>query len=183
MEDASIEVITGRCRFSVRAVVGGAVVELVGLSLLMTLAGAMGLWRPGILNAAVLSGVSSGLALWATVSLIIAALAGGFIAAVASRSTTAEDGLLHGLLVWATACFTAAVLACLWFMAALSSGIVKLDVVNAMDNRMMLAFFLADTLALVAALMGGAWGARQEAHHVNAVPQQPTSLRASAKPA
>ncbi len=184
MENTSIEVSTGRCRFSARAVVGGAIVELVGISLLMMLAGGLGLWRPGILNAAALSNASSGLALWAAVSLIIAAFFGGFIAALASRSTTAEDGLLHGLLAWAAACITGAVLACTWMMTALATGIAKLDVVNAMDNRMMLVFFAADTLALAAALIGGAWGARQEAHHLGALPQQPSpGLRPTAKPA
>ncbi len=184
MENTSTEIGADRCRFSARAVVGGAIVELVGLSLLMMLAGGVGLWRLGILNAAALSAAGSGLAVWSGVSLILAAFLGGFVAAVASRSSTAEDGLLHGLLAWATACITGAILACTWFMAALATGVAKLDVVNAMDNRMMLAFFIADTLALVAALIGGTWGARQEAHHLRAAPQQPTpGLRPTAKPA
>ncbi len=184
MEGSSIGVTGDRCRFSARAVIGGGVVELVGFSLLMMLAGGVGLWRPGILNAGALSGASSGLALWAAVSLIMAAFVGGFVAAVASRSTTAEDGLLHGLLSWATACITGAVLGCVWLMAALATGIATLDIVGAMDNRMMLAFFFADTLALAAALAGGTWGARQELHHLRAMPQQPSpGLRPTAKPA
>ena len=174
-----------RCRFSARAVVGGAIVELVGLSLLMMLAGGLGLWRPGILNAAALSKMNLGLAVWAGIALIFAAFVGGYVAAIASRSSTPEDGLLHGLLAWATACLTGAILACTWMMTALATGIANVDVVNSMDNRMMLAFFVADTLALGAALIGGTWGARQEAHHVRAVPQQPSAsgLRATAKPA
>jgi hypothetical protein len=66
-------------------------------------------------------------------------------------------------------------------MTALATGIATLDVVNAMDNRMMMAFFVADTLALAAALIGGTWGARQEAHHLRAAPQP--GLRVTARPA
>jgi hypothetical protein len=172
------------CRFSARAVVGGAIVELVGFSLLMMLAGGLGLWRLGILNAAAFSKMSPGLGAWAGIALILAAFVGGYVAAIASRSLTPEDGLLHGLLAWATACITGAVLACTWMMTALATGLANVDIVNAMDNRMMLAFFVADALALGAALIGGTFGARQEAHHLRAVPQQPSpSLRATAKPA
>jgi len=52
-----------------------------------------------------------------------------------------EDGILHGFLSWATACLTAGILACTRFMAALTAGIAKVDAVNAMDKRMMMAFF------------------------------------------
>jgi len=184
METSSIEAGGSRCRFSAHAVVGGAIVELVCVSVLAMLAGGVGLWRPGILDAAAMSNAGSLLALWLGPSLVIAGFLGGFIAAVASRSISAEDGLLHGLLAWATACITAAVLGCTWFMTALATGVAKLEVVNAMDNRMMLAFVVADTLALIAALIGGLWGARQEAHHVRAVPQQPApGLRTTPKPA
>jgi hypothetical protein len=173
-----------RCRFSVRAVAGGAIVELVGLSLLMMLAGGLGL-RPGILNAAALSKMSLGLAVWTAISLILAAFVGGYVAAIASRSLTIEDGLLHGLLAWATACLTGAILACTWMMTALATGVANLDVVNAMDNRMMLAFFVADALALGAALLGGRSGARQEAHHLRAAQPQPAAggFRPTPKPA
>lgn len=164
-----------RCRFSARAVVSGALVDLVGFSILMTLAGGLGLWHPGILNAAALAKMNPALAVWAGVALILGGFAGGFVAAIASNSVTAEDGLLHGLLSWATACLTGAILGCTWLMAALATGIANLDVVNAMDNRMMLAFFAADSLALTAALIGGAIAARREAHHLHAIPQQPSS--------
>jgi hypothetical protein len=129
--------------------------------------------------------MSLGLAVWAGVALILAALAGGYVAAIASRSSTVEDGLLSGLLAWATACLTGAILACTWMMTALATGIANLDVVNAMDNRMMLGFFVADTLALGAALLGGRFGARQEAHHLRAVHAQPAAggFRPTPKPA
>lgn len=151
----------------------------------MMLAGGLGLWRPGILNAAALSKMSVGLAVWAGIALIFAAFVGGYVAAIASRSLTVEDGLLHGLLTWATACLTGAILACTWMMTALATGIANLDVVNAMDNRMMLAFFIADTLALGAALLGGRSGARQEAQHLRAVHSQPAAggFRPTPKPA
>jgi hypothetical protein len=151
----------------------------------MMLAGGLGLWRLGIFNAAALSKMNLGLAVWAGIALILAAFVGGYIAAIASRSLTVEDGLLHGLLAWATACFTAAILACTWMMTALATGIASLDVVNAMDNRMMLAFFVADALALGAALLGGRFGARQEAHHLPATHSQRATgvFRPAPKPA
>ena len=184
METSTIDRDSGRCRFSAHAVVGGAIVELVCVSVLAMLAGGLGLWRPGILDAAAMSNSSSLLALWLGSSLIIAGFVGGFVASTASRSITTEDGFLHGLLTWAIACISASVLGCVWFMSALATGIAKLEVVNAMDNRMMLAFVVADTLALIAALIGGLWGARQEAHHIRTLPQQPsTGLRTTAKPA
>jgi len=184
MDSSPVEEGGRQCRFSAHAVVGGAIVELVCFSVLAMLGGGLRLWRPGILDAAAMSNASSLLALWLGMSLIIAGFVGGFVASAASRSSSAEDGLLHGLLTWATACISAAVLACTWFMSALATGIAKLEVVSAMDNRMMLAFVVADTLALVAALVGGLWGAWQEAHHARAAAQPPaSSLRTSPKPA
>jgi len=183
METSSSEAGVGRCRFSARAVVGGAIVELVCFSVLAMLAGGVGLWRPGILDAAAMASAGPLLALWMGGSLIIAGFVGGFVAAIASRSLSTEDGLLHGLLAWATAYITGAVLACTWFMAALATGIAKLEVVNAMDSRMMLAFVVVDTLTLIAALVGGRFGAQQEAH-LRAVPRQPAAgLRTTPKPA
>jgi hypothetical protein len=183
METGTIEGDAGRCRFSAHAVVAGAIVELVCVSMLAMLGGGMGLWRAGILDAGAMSGAGPLLALWLGASLIVAGFIGGFIAAIASRSISAEDGLLHGLLTWAVACLTGAVLACTWLMAALATGVAKLEVVNAMDNRMMLAFVVADALALIAALAGGRWGARQEAH-LRAVPPQPApGLRTTPRPA
>ena len=44
METSWIEAV-GRCRFSARAVAGGAIVELVCFSVLGMLAGGVGLWR------------------------------------------------------------------------------------------------------------------------------------------
>jgi hypothetical protein len=181
MEIAALKDGIDRCRFSARAVVGGAIVELVGFSLLMMLAGGLGLWRLGILNAAAVSKMNLDLAAWAGMALILAAFVGGYVAAIASRSLTVEDGLLHGLLVWATACLTGAILACTWMMTALATGIANLDAVNAMDNRMMLAFFVADALALGAALLGGRLGARQEAHRLRTL--QPQAAAGAFRPA
>jgi hypothetical protein len=116
-------------------VVGGAIVELVCFSVLAMLAvasvcGVRGFWAAAMASAGPL------LALWMGGALIIAGFVGGFVAAIASRSVSSEDGLLHGLLAWATACITGAVLACTWFMTALATGIAKLEVVSAMDCRM-----------------------------------------------
>ena len=63
---------------------------------------------------------------------------------------------------WALACATAAVLACTWFMAALAVGLAKVDVASAMSGQLMLGFFVGDLVALTAALVGGATGARGE---------------------
>ena len=152
-----------RTRVSVRAVVGGAIVELVAVGLLLMLAGGLGLWSMRAIDAGQVSELGAGFALFAGAAWVAAASLGGYVAAVIARATDRRDGLLHGLMSWAIACSTAALLACTWFMAALAVDLAKVDLASALGGRHMLAFVVGDLLALAGALAGGVAGARAEA--------------------
>ena len=168
---------TSRARLSVRAVLGGAIVELVTIGLLLMLAGGVGLWPMGSLDAAKMSEIGAGFAVFAGAAWIAAAFLGGYIAAVISRATDRRDGALHGLMSWAIACATGAVLACTWFMAALAVDLVNIDLASAMGGRIMIAFFIGDLLALTGAVAGGIAGARAEARlSLPARPALPRSI-------
>ena len=99
MQSSSTAAETGRSRSSARgAVVGGAIVELLILSLLMMLAGGAGRWRTRTSDAPALSDIGSAFAICAGVSWILEAFMVGFVASIASRSITLEDGMRQGLL-------------------------------------------------------------------------------------
>ena len=152
-----------RNRVSIRAVVAGAVVELVILGLLLALAGGLGLFTIRPLTPALLDDLGAGLAVWVGLAWVIAALAGGFVAAAVGRAASQRDGVFHGLLSWAVACLVAGVGVCTWFMAAIATGLATPDVASAIGAGGMLAFFFGDLIAGGAALIGGALGARSEA--------------------
>lgn len=123
-------------RLSLRAVAAGSVIELVTLSLLMVLGGGLGLWSTGVLDGDAVRNASSGLAIWAGAALVVSALTGAWVAAIASRSQTRRNGLLHGLVTWATACFAAGLLACTWFMAALAVDTATIDAAEAIASQL-----------------------------------------------
>ena len=157
---------TSSIRVSMRAVIAGAIVTLVVIGLLLMLAGGLGLWSMGRIDAAMISHLGGGFALFAGVAWVGAAFVGGYSAAVIARATNRRDGVLHGLMIWAGACAAAVVLACIWFMSAVSLELASVDVASAMGGRMMLAFVAGDLLALAAGLAGGVMGARAEARLV-----------------
>lgn len=169
-----------RGRVSVGAVVAGALVELVTLGLLLMLSGGLGLWSMRPLDAALVRELGVGLGLFVGASWIASACVGGYTASVIARATHRRDGILHGMLSWAIACATAAVLLCVWFMSALAADLANVDVVSAMDGPFMFAFVVGDVLALAGALAGGVAGARAESRL--ATPTQPL-VQASVNPA
>jgi hypothetical protein len=151
-------------RLSARSVIGGVVVTLAVFGVLMTLGGGLGLWSLGRLEATEGPRLGAGLAVWAVVSWVLSALLGGFVAALSARSPLRRDGLLQGLVTWAGACLLGGILACVWFMSAISSGLLSPWLVEGLRGPgVMWAFFIADALAVVAALFGGLLGARLEA--------------------
>ena len=152
-----------RLRIRVRAVLAGAIVELVALGLLLMLAGGLGLWSMGPLDSHAVEGIGAGLAIFTGAAWIVAAFAGGYLAAVIARTTDRRDGVLHGVTTWAIACASAAVLACLWFMAAVATDLASVDAVTAIGPGLMLAFVVGDLLGLAGAVSGGIAGARAEA--------------------
>ncbi len=163
MNEHEVTTPTRRVRISVRAVLAGAVVQLVAIGLLLMLAGGIGLWPMGPLSAEKLAGVSAGLALFGGVAWVIAASLGGYLATVVSGSTDRRDGILQGVMSWSTACAAAAVLGCAWFMSAIAADLASPDLASAINPRLMLAFFVGDLLALAGAITGGIAGARAEA--------------------
>ena len=150
-------------RIGARAVTAGVFVTISLETVLMFLAGGLGLWSMGILDAEAVRGLSMAFYVWAAVAWIVSVFAGAFVAATTSRSGLRRDGLLHGLATWAAACLTSGLLLCTWFMAALAVDIASVDAVRAMGGRaMLLGMFVADAAALAAALLGGVLGARSE---------------------
>lgn len=168
---AHVSTIDLKSRIAARAVIAGVLFALATLTVLMAVAGGLGLWSAGVLDARALARLGAGFAAWAAIALVLSAFCGGFVAAVVSRSHDRRDGLLHGLVTWAAICMTAAVLLCTWFMAALAVGLADADVVGAMDRPgMFWAFVLADLLALGAALAGGRLGASSEGKAIGVRP-------------
>jgi len=153
----SVESLKRRVRISVRAVVAGALVELALIGLLLTLAGGLGWWPVERFQLGAAFAVF-GIAAW-----VVSALAGGYAAAVISRSTERRDGIVHGIVTWATACLSATIAARVYLVLAIAVKLVDLDAIKAFDTpRVMLAFFLADALALIAAVVGGIAGSHAE---------------------
>lgn len=57
-----------------------------------------------------LAGVGTGVLIWTVITMILAFLAGGFVAGVASRRV----GVLHGFLTWATSALVLTSMAGVW---------------------------------------------------------------------
>jgi len=161
-------------RISARAVAAGAVLALAALALLMTLGGAFGLWTMGPLDAEAVQNLKPGFYVWVAIAWIVSVFLGGLVASVVSRASSQRNGVLHGLITWATACLTGAVLLCMWFAAALAVNAASIDALGAMGRGMLAAFSVADALAVGAAILGGLLGARSEAKRG---PAEPLSSR------
>jgi hypothetical protein len=147
-----------RLRISVRAVVAGALVQLALIGLLMALARGMG-WRFGFAE----QQLGAKLAVYGIAVWVVSAFIGGYTAAVVSRSADRRDGLAHGLVTWAIAILAAMIAARVWMVLALAVHLAEVDTFQAFDTpRVMLAFVLADALALIAAIAGGIAGSRAE---------------------
>ena len=154
----SLEGTKRRVRISVRAVVAGALVELALLGLLMAFARSVGLWFGAAEHQ-----LGAGFAVYVVAAWAVSALVAGYTAASVSRSVERRDGIAHGVVTWATAVLGATIAARLWIVLALAVKLVDIATVRAFDApRLMLAFFLADALALIAAVIGGIAGSRTE---------------------
>ncbi len=151
-------------RISLRAVGAGTVVSLMLASLLMLLAGAVGLFPGGPYAADMIHRLNPVLGIWALVAWVIAAFFGGLLAAMIARSPTTRDGLLQGAVTWATFMLLGAVLFWLRLMVGFGLGLVTRDFLDALRGQSVsLALFITYVLALGSSLLGGALGARSEA--------------------
>lgn len=151
-------------RISARAVVVGAMAVFVSFNALFALGGALGLVPAGALvDANAIREAGAGLAVWGTLSLIGGAFAGAFLSAVSARATSPGDGLLQGVATWAVATVVATVLSRVSLMWAISLDLVDRDIIFALSTRAAYStYFIADLLALGAALMGGRLGATRQ---------------------
>lgn len=150
----------GSARFSLRAVLAGTLVSLAILWVLMVVAGALGLWRLGIVDAEAVSRMNVGLGIWAALAWPLAVMLGAFTTSALAGPGSPRDGALHGFVTWASTCVTAGVLGCVWFMSAAAIGVVDLGFYEALDSSLLMWGMLAsEALAIGASLLGGRAGA------------------------
>ena len=147
-----------------RAVISGALVTLAVTTVLTFLAGGFGLMSIGVISAENLREVGPGLGIWIGIAWIIAATVGGYVAALGAGSPMRLDGMLNGFIAWAIACVVGGSLAIAGYLLAIPVGVATADAITAINSvAAHWGFFLADGLAAVGALVGGALGARWEA--------------------
>lgn len=151
-------------RLSVRAITAGSFVAFSGTILLMTIAAAFGVWN---FNVAEVSNLGATFWLWGFGAWIASVFVGAYLAAVASRSMTRRDGLIHGFTLWAVTC----ALGCLGI--AIGTGRIFNFMAEGASRGMHWGAFVGDALGLIAALYGGVLGARSEAKSVATEARQP----------
>lgn len=86
----------GGSRLIPRAIAAGTLVALAVSVLLTFLAGGFGLTALGAFTAQELTGRVVGLGVWVGIAWIVAASAGGYVAALAAGSTRRRDGCCTG---------------------------------------------------------------------------------------
>lgn len=146
-------------RISARAIVSGTLVALAGLGLLLAMIGIYA--QPFGVHA--VEHLGFGTYLWAFLSWLAAICAGTFVAVRVGRARRPRDGALYGVVTWAAACVTGAVLLCTWYMAAVGVGIVTPAFGEALLRQDTFAgFFAADIVALAGAFLTGTLAARTE---------------------
>lgn len=162
MHDIEIENIAEARRISrigVRAIASGTLVALATLGLFLSLIGVYA----RTLDVHVVEHFGWGTYVWALISWVASASAGAVVAARVGHAARARDGALYGLVAWAAACVTGAVLLCTWYMAAVGVGIVSAAFGEALLRREVFgAYFAADLLALGGAVLAGVLATRTE---------------------
>jgi hypothetical protein len=137
-------------RLSSRAVVGGTLSALSIMLLLMMLAGGLRLWQ---FNLYELTTLGAGFWVWASASWVLSLYISGYLSSMASRSITARDGILHGVVTWASA----SVFGCI-FLAIVTNKIIN----GEMSQLIFWGAFIGNILAVGASIMGGVQGAHDE---------------------
>ncbi len=134
-------------RLSARAITAGVVCFFALMILFMTLAGGFGLWRFDIME---LPELGPAFWMWTFVSWILSNYLSGYVAATAARSMKTRDGLLHGLVIWASVCVIGT-LAIGVITGAIFNGIL----VPVTSTVMFWGAFIGDAMGLGAAMLGG----------------------------
>ena len=149
------------------AVFAGMAVGIAIHLLLSMLGGAAGLTLSGASHAGVQPAAVPVLAgVWSAASLVVAAIAGGYVAARSTGLRRMGDGALHGAVAWGATTIFFALLAAIGVGATLG-GFFGLLVVggseeDALELGTAVSAWLAAAIALslMAAIAGGAWGVR-----------------------
>jgi hypothetical protein len=144
-------------RISIRAIGAGVVVTYSTMLLLEALAGGFNLWRFDISELPRLSG---GFWLFATVAWVVSSFLGAYVSSMVGRSVHSRDGLLHGVITWASAAILA------YALTVLSLGNLWAENFGDTAPAYLFAIFFGDLFALGAALLGGRQGAAAEAKMV-----------------
>jgi hypothetical protein len=148
------------------AVVAGMAVGIAIQLLLSMLGGAAGLAMSGASYAGVQpAAVPVFAGVWSAASLVVAAIAGGYVAARSTGFRRMGDGALHGAVAWGATTVFFALLAAIGAGATLG-GLVGLVVGGSEDDALELGAAVsawlaaAVVLSLIAAIVGGTWGVR-----------------------
>jgi hypothetical protein len=140
-------------RIGVRAVGAGLLVTFSITLLSLLLAGGMGIWR---LDMYEVPRLGPAFWLWSFLSWGLSVYAGGYVAALVSRSNTQLDGAIHGLLVWAASCFVGSLL------LLVAAGSQLSGIPEKFTAPILWGFFVADLTALAMGIFGGTAGATSE---------------------
>jgi hypothetical protein len=140
----------GRNRISFRAVILGVVHSLALIMVFMALAAGFGLWNFDIHGYQIMRPT---IWLFTYAATSISLFAGAYSGAIASRTTAPRDGRLTGFLIWSFV----NVLICFFIY----SQIVDFAIYD-IDQSMYMAAFLGQCFAAIAAVAGGAMGAKSE---------------------
>jgi hypothetical protein len=143
-----------RSRLGARAVTAGVATSFALLILLGTLCGGLGFWDFNLFGPPQLY---SGFWISSTIAWIISSFCGAFVAAVGSRSSTARNGALHGLVTWAASSLFG------FLVLVIGTRSVFGNDFSEATSADLLSVFFGNLLALGAALAGGRRGARSEA--------------------
>jgi hypothetical protein len=136
-------------RLSARATTGGVLAVFSTFALLMTLAGALGVWE---FDLSQISALGPGFWVWSSGAWAASVFVGAYLSSISSRSVDRRDGVIHGVVTWAAAC----VLGCLFL--AYATPVAD----HVMNHGMLFGAFFGDSLALIAAIFGGLAGSKSE---------------------
>lgn len=141
-------------RVSIRAIASGVLVTFSAMLLLMLLAGGMGVWGFDLSKIPQMGAVFWA---WSFISWGLSLYASGYIVAIVSRSANQFDGIVHGILVWATSCFLGSI-----FLLVFAGNLLA-NLPENLASPILWGFFVADLTALGTAVVGGVNGATSEA--------------------
>jgi hypothetical protein len=150
-------------RVGARAVAGGTLVALALYAVLMEVAGAFGLWSVDIFSTPLMMAVATGLLMWTVVAWVGALFVGAGVAAIIGKPRSLFDGVVTGVVTWASTLIVGGILMAALVMGAVAVGITSAGTVAGLVNEGVLwTFFIGDALALVGAGLGGALGSQWE---------------------